>query len=248
VKHAAIAGVIAAALAASPGGSTVAQAQQAPQTPRAAAPIDLVGQWVSVVTEEWRWRMVTPPRGDFSSIPLNDAGRKLGEAWDPVADERSGNGCRAYGAAGIMRMPTRVRISWQDDTTLKLETDAGRQTRLFHFGAASQPPAGDGWQGVSAATWRYAGRADRTTMKPGNGTLDVRTTRMRPGYLFKNGAPYSANAVLTEHFQRHNSPNGDEWFTVVVVLEDPTYLTERYVTSYHFKKETDTARWNPAAC
>src|SRR5687767_5831733 len=90
------------------GASLAAQQGQAPQTPRAAAPIDLTGTWVSVVIEEWRWRMVTAPKGDFSSIPFNEAAVKAGQTWDPAADERSGNACRAYGAAGIMRMPGRV--------------------------------------------------------------------------------------------------------------------------------------------
>jgi hypothetical protein len=244
----AVAGLLALTLGALAGVDVAAQEPAPPQTPRAAAPIDLTGQWVSVVTEEWRWRMVTPPKGDFSSIPLNDAGRKLGEAWDPAADQRSGNACRSYGAAGIMRMPGRVRISWQDDATLKLETDAGQQTRLFDFGTAKTQSGPPGWQGYSHGEWKYASSADRTVTRPGNGTLDVTTTRMRPGYLFKNGAPYSGNAVLTEHYQRHNEPNGEEWFTVVVVLADSAYLTERYVTSYHFKRETDTSRWNPTPC
>lgn len=224
-------------------------APQAAPTPRAGAPIDLVGTWVSVVTEEWRWRMVTPPKGDFSSIPYNDEAARVGKLWDPAADTRSGNTCRAYGAAGIMRMPTRVRISWVDDNTLKMETDAGQQTRLFRFGR-SQPPNGDaGWQGYSHAEWEFATRADRSGgPAPGLGKLNVTTTRMRPGYLFKNGAPYSATAVLTEHYQRHNAPNGDNWFSVVVVLEDPTYLTENYVTSYQFKKESDDSKWRPTPC
>jgi len=91
-----------------------------PPTARAAAPIDFTGQWVSIVTEDWRWRMVTPPKGDYASVPLNPEGRKLADAWDLQMDNSSGNQCRAFGAAAIMRMPTRVRISWQDDSTLKL--------------------------------------------------------------------------------------------------------------------------------
>jgi hypothetical protein len=241
---------VAFALAVLAGSGLAAQGRgQAQTTPRADAPIDLVGTWVSVVTEEWRWRMVTPPKGDFSSIPYNDEARRVGQTWDPSADERAGNACRAYGAAGIMRMPGRVRISWQDDNTLKLEADAGQQTRLFRFGRPQAPGADAGWQGFSRAEWQYATRADRSGgPQPGFGTLTVTTTNMRAGYLFKNGAPYSANAVLTEHFQRHDTPNGEQWFTVVVILQDPTYLTERYVTSYHFKKEPDDSKWRPTPC
>ena len=69
---------------------------QPPPTPQAAAPIDLTGYWVSVVTEDWRWRMVTPPKGDFASVPLNAEGTKVGNSWDPATD----GSCLAYGAAG----------------------------------------------------------------------------------------------------------------------------------------------------
>ena len=222
---------------------------QPEQSPQASAPIDLTGTWVSVVTEEWRWRMVTAPRGDFESIPLNDEARRVGEAWDPVADEEAGEACRAYGAAGIMRIPTRLLISWQDESTLRIDTDAGEQTRLFHFDEAMAPTRTAEWQGYSHAEWLHASNADpEAGPRPGTGSLTVTTTNMRPGYLLKNGAPYSGDGVLTEHFHRHDSPNGDVWFTVVVILEDPTYLTERYVTSYHFKKEADDSGWNPTAC
>src|SRR5438874_4507172 len=103
--------------------------------PRSSAPIDLTGYWVSVVTEDWRWRMVTPAKGDYASVPLNDEGRKTADTWDLAKDKTSGVECKPFGAAAIMRMPTRVRITWQDDNTLKVETDAGQQTRLFHFGS-----------------------------------------------------------------------------------------------------------------
>ena len=123
-------GVFAQARGAAPQG----RAGGPPPTPRAAALADLTGQWVSLVTEDWRYRMFTAPKGDTVSVPLNPAGQKAAAAWDPAKDEAAGEQCRAYGAAGIMRMPTRLRITWQDDTTLKIETDAGTQTRLLRFG------------------------------------------------------------------------------------------------------------------
>src|SRR5882724_11050660 len=102
-------------------GGAAQQAPQPPPTPRAAAPIDLTGYWVSIVNEEWRWRMVTPPKGDYASVPLNDEGRRVADTWTPAMDGR----CDAYGAAALMRLPTRVHITWQDAATLKVETDAG---------------------------------------------------------------------------------------------------------------------------
>ena len=56
-------------------------------TPKAGALLDLSGYWVSIVDEEWRWRMMTPPKGDYSFVPLNAEGRRVADAWDPAKDE-----------------------------------------------------------------------------------------------------------------------------------------------------------------
>jgi hypothetical protein len=217
---------------------------QPPQTPQAAAPIDLTGNWVSVVTEDWRWRMVTPPKGDFASVPLNPEGQKVGNSWDPATD----GSCLAYGAAGLMRNPTRVRISWENDRTLKLETDAGVQTRRLIFGNA-QPPAERSLQGHSVAEWEIAGAGGRgAPAGPRRGNLKVTTTMMSAGWLRKNGVPYSENATMTEYYDRFAAPNGDEWFAVTTVVSDPKYLNTDFVTSTHFKKEADGSKWAPKAC
>ena len=214
-------------------------------TPRAAAPIDLTGTWVSVVTEDWRWRMVTPPKGDFPSVPLNAEARKVAEAWDPARDTAAGEQCKSYGAGNIMRQPGRVRFSWENDTTLKVETEAGTQTRLFTFGPAQPLPDERTWQGVSRAQWQIAGR--RGGGGPRAGSLTVVTTNLRPGYLQKNGVPYSEEARVTEYFNVTSEPNGDTWLVVTTLVEDPRYLNTRYVRSSHFKKVTD-ATWTPTAC
>jgi hypothetical protein len=239
---------------------------QAPQTPQAAAPIDLTGWWVSIITEDWRWRMVTPAKGDYASVPISNEGRRVADTWDPAKDEREGNACKAYGAAAIMRVPGRAHITWQDENTLKIETDAGTQTRLLHFGDA-QPPAGDqGWQGYSAATWEIAGGGARggggggagggggrggggaAPAGPRYGSLKVVTTHMKPGYLRKNGVPYSENTVLTEYFDRHTEANGDDWFTVTTIVDDSKYLAQSFITSSGFKKERDGSKWRPTPC
>ena len=255
-----------------------------PATPRAGAPIDLTGYWVSIVTEDWRYRMLTPAKGDYASVPLNQAARSAADAWDPAKDEAAGDQCKSFGVANIMRVPGRLHITWQDENTLKIETDAGTQTRLLHFGDPSQPPAGDsGWQGYSAARWELAGPQRgagggggggargvitingvvQTATGPDAagaagrgrggppvraGSLNVVTTRMKAGYLRKNGVPYSEKAVVTEYFDRHVEPNGSEWFTVTTIVEDPTYLDQPFVTSTHFRKEPDGVKWRPTAC
>ena len=224
-----------------------------PPTARAAAPIDLTGYWVSVISEDWRWRMVTPAKGDFASVPLNPEGRKVAGQWDPVAEKSVAAECRAFGAAALLRLPTRLHITWQDDTTLKLETDAGTQTRLLHFGAALASKGERSRQGYSSAEWfkqpqsaglGFGGRGGGFA----GGNLKVVTTNMTGGYLRKNGVPYSDDALLTEYFNRHDEPNGDQWITTTRVVEDAKYLQLPFVTSESFKKEPDGSKWHPTGC
>jgi hypothetical protein len=216
----------------------------APSNARDAAALDLTGYWVSVVTEDWKYRMVTPKKGVFDSLPLNAEGRKVGEAWDPAKDEAAGEQCRAYGAGNIMRMPGRVHLTWQDANTLKVEADTGTQTRVFHFGGA--PPAGEAsWQGVSHAEWEYGGNA-RGAARTGN--LKVTTTNLRPGYIRKNGAPYSDKAVITEYYDVNTMPNGDQFMTVTTKIDDPQYFRGTYLTTTDFKKLPGAAGWNPTPC
>ena len=225
-------------------GAGPAPAAPRPPSPWASAPIDLTGYWVSIVNEDWRWRMVTPPKGDYASVPLNDAGRKVADGWTTARD----GSCEAYGAAGLMRNPTRVHITWENENTLKVETDAGVQTRRFFFDPArKQAPAGPATlQGHSYAEWERPG-GGRGAAPPG-GNLRVATTSLRGGWLRKNGVPYSASATLTEYYDRFAAPNGDDWLVVTTIVSDPTYLNQDFVTSTHFKKEADGAKWAPAPC
>lgn len=217
---------------------------QPPKTAQAGAPVDITGYWVSIVTEDYRYRMLTPPKGDYLGLPLNAEARKIASMWDPAKDEASGEQCRSYGAPNIMRVPGRLRITWQDDQTLKLETDAGMQTRIFYFGAP-QGQGGD-WQGISKASWE--GVATGRGLPPSGGFLKVVTTKMKPGYLRKNGVPYSANATLTEYFDRINEPTGSVYLVITTTVDDPMYLAQPYQTSVHFKKQMDSSGWNPAPC
>ena len=215
---------------------------------RTSAPVDLTGMWISVVTEDWRWRMVTPPKGDYASLPLTDAAIKVANSWDPARDAAAGEQCRPFGGAAIMRVPGRIRIGWSDDSRLQLETEAGTQTRSFVFGSvqAGEPS----WQGVSAAAWQIAGGGGgrRGAGPPKGGSLRVVTTNLRPGYLRRNGVPYSGNARVTEYFNRVNEPNGDSWLIVTTMVEDPQYLNARFVTSSHFKKIPNDSSWKPTPC
>ncbi len=211
---------------------------------QAAAPIDLTGYWVSVVTEDWRWRMLTPPKGDYASVPLNAEGRRMADTWDPA--KAGSDGCKAYGAAGLMRMPGRLHITWQDTNTLKIETDAGTQTRLLNFDKSVKPSPAPAWQGHSVAEWEFIGPRGRGGA-PRPGSLKVVTTNLRAGYLRKNGVPYSENAIVTEYFDRVTSA-GSELLTVITVVNDPRYLLQPFITSTHFKREPDGSGWRPSRC
>ena len=223
-------------------------------TGRAAARKDLTGYWVSVVAEHWHLRMLVPPKGNFEMLPLNAEARRVANTWDPAKESEP---CKSYGAAAIMRVPGRLHIHWADDNTLQVDIDSGTQTRLFHFGGAGPAAQGAGrvpadppkaeWQGYSAAMWEGPARGGGAASESA-GELRVMTTRMRPGYLRKNGVPYSENATLEEHFDRFREPNGDEWLVIDSIVRDPQYLTQPYLTSVAFKKIPDASGWDPTTC
>jgi hypothetical protein len=267
-------------------------AQAAPPTAKAIAPIDLTGYWTAVLTEDWHVRALTAPRGDFGSgpagtienpgvgfigagpnpsaqgnIPYKAEAAQIAMKWDPAKDDAEGNACKAYGAAGIMRQSTHLRISWQDDNTLKVEADYGTQTRLFHIGPPQtlgrldygnatlfpaqpvkmEPPAGiePSWQGYSMAAWTIMGGTGNFER---GGNLKVVTTRLKPGYYWKNGMPYTGNAVLTEYFRVMELPDKSQWIRLTQIVEDPDYLTQPWIVNYAFKKLPDGSKWSPTPC
>jgi hypothetical protein len=227
------------------------------QTPKASAPIDLTGYWVSLVTEDWKYRMVTPTKGDYQAVPMNAEARKMADAWDPAADEAAGNQCKSYGAPAIMRVPGRVHVTWQDDKTLRVELDAGTQTRAFRFeSTAGESPS---WQGDSLAQWERpgarggggaggAGGGGANAAPPKGGSLKVVTKNLKAGYLRKNGVPYSENAVLTEYFDIAPERNGGQLLVVTAIVDDARYLTQPFVVSSQFRKQADAKGWEPTPC
>ena len=263
-----------------------------PPTAKAVAPIDLTGYWTAVITEDWHVRMLTARTGDFGSgaagtienpgvgfigagpnpsaqgdIPYTAAAAQAAMRWDPARDEAEGNACKAYGAPGIMRLPTHLHITWQDENTLKVDADYGTQTRLLHVGPPSDAgrldsgnatfvplrapavdaPAGvePSWQGYSSASWTIMG--GRGNFARG-GSLKVITTRLKPGYYWKNGMPYTGNARLTEYFRVMELPDRSQWIRYTQIADDPEYLTQPWIVNYAFKKLPDGSAWKPTPC
>lgn len=243
-----------------PAAAAAGQAPRPAPTVRELAPIDLTGTWVSVVTEDWRYRMVMPLKGDYGSVPLNAEGKRAADRW--TADQAGR--CEAFGIGAVMRNPGRLRISWEDDSTLRIEVEAGQQTRHIPIARAAAASSAPSWQGTSVASWD--GPADvidvlRTggfdNLNRGSGAaarrlqwtpLKVVTTHFRAGWLRANGVPYSAESTVTEHFMRYAVPDGGEWLTVRTVVDDPAYLVQPFMTSTNFKREGNGAPWNPKAC
>jgi len=243
-----------------------------PAKPQASAPIDLTGYWVSLVTEDWRYRMLNAPKGDYYSIPLNAEGKRVADTWDAAKDVAASRQCLSYGAPNIMRQPARLHISWANDSTLKVEIDAGKQTRLFSF-APAPAPSEPTMQGTSIARWETPQSIRAYTSKisaqdpntPGfrdasmaspppppdtrrlGGTLKVVTTHIKPGYLRNNGVPFSAGAVMTEYYDLHKY-GSQEYLVQMQTIEDPKYLDAPWVVSSHYRREPDGSKWDPEPC
>lgn len=227
-----------------------AQAGQAPTPPRAArdaAPFDPTGVWEAVVTEDWRWRMQVQKAGETTSVPLTEAGLKAAKEWDPAKDAAAGNQCKAFGPGGIMRLPLRIRVSWADDKTLKLESEAGDQTRLYSIapvprnaplavtplepGSAQAPSL----QGTTIARWNAT-------------TLEAVTNNTTGGYVRRNGVPYSPNALIREYWNVHTD-FGQQYLSVTTVVRDPANFRQDFVTGSSFKKVADSGpMWAPFSC
>ena len=215
--------------------ANTAQRRAGPEgrTPKESAPIDLTGYWVSIVSEDWRFRMLTPARGDFPDFLLNPEGTKVANAWDAAKDEAAKDHCKAYGAPNIMRVPGRFHITWADDNTLKIDTDAGRQTRVLKFapGPAGQPSR----QGQSIAKWERR-------------ALRVDTSNLLPSYAQYNGVPLSDKTTMYEYFDVIKEPGGEMWLIDDSVITDPTYHVRSIKRSTHLRKQADEKGWDPQPC
>jgi len=218
---------------------------QPPQTARAASPMDIAGYWTALITDDWQYRMITPAKGDARHIPLNNAGQQVAGQWDPAADEAAGLACKGYGAPSIMRLPTRINVTWENDEVLRIDTDFGMQTRLFNFPGANARPGERSWQGFSTAAWEV-----RPGANPGGpgASLKVDTTNLREGYLRKNGIPFSEETFMTEYYNLITEDDGARYLVIQTYVKDPVYLNGHWVRTLQYRREADGSKWNPTPC
>src|SRR5678815_2346435 len=150
--------------------------------------------------------MVTAAKGDYQGVQMTPEAAKVADAWDPAKDEAAGEQCKSYGAPALMSVPGRLHITWQDETTIKVETDAGTQTRLLRFalpqgqGASSLSRGGNvptpldsgrdkaadaarTWQGVSQAQWLMPRPNVPLQLKPADRAADAPALRPTGGSL-----------------------------------------------------------------
>jgi hypothetical protein len=192
--------------------------------------------------------MVVPNKGNSDSIQLTPAGQAILNAWDPAKDEAEGNQCKGYGAGAISRLPTRAHVTWQDDNTLKWESDQGTQTRLFKFGVPVQSvdASARSWQGVSVATWEPVAGGGRGGAAPAGGArggpgapaglpaAPQAATDDAAALLPVNAPPAAAGA-------RGNNQNG--WLKVVTNNVKSGYLRKNGVP--YSEKATITEYFQP---
>lgn len=239
----------------SSGYCSAAESGAAPATKsaRAMAPVDFTGYWVSVVTQDWRFRMAVPGKGEYAGIPINERAKAAADAFDGEKEEKAGHGCDAYGAGLVMRNPGRLHITWEDENTLRVESDAGQQIRHLRFG----PPQGTvepSRQGRSTAKWQIHkivapfGPPIRIPGAKDQGYLQVSTDSLLPGLLRKNGVPYGSKASMNEYWEVHAMPGGRQLLVLSARFSDPEYLREDYMVNPIFEKESDGSNWSPSPC
>ena len=149
---------------------------------QADAPFDPTGYWVSIVSDEWRYRMLTPAKGNVDYVPVNQEGRRVAQEWDPAKDAAAGEACKAYGPVGIMRLPGAAARhvagrQYVEDRDRQRHADAPAALRREPGVRRESQPS---LQGYSAAQWEFSGGRGAPG-QPRHGQLKVVTTKMKPG-------------------------------------------------------------------
>jgi hypothetical protein len=185
------------------------------------AQFDFTGEWAPLYHEDNPERIPGPELGDYMGIPINNAARLRGDAYDAdrisVVPEYQ---CRPHGADYSMRGLANMRVDYEYDESDKLvaihtRMNFSEQARTIWMDGRARPGelAVKTFQGFSLGAWD-------------SNMLNVSTDHLRESYLRRNGLPRSDRASFTEHWVRHGN-----YLTITTAISDPVFLEETFVRS-----------------
>src|SRR5262245_9235114 len=182
---------------------------------------DLSGEWTALYHEDQPHRIPGPELGDYTGLPINDAGRLKADSWDASILSLREHQAKPHPSTYSLRGPANIRIRkevdpvTQDLVAYEIFGTFGQATRMIWMDGRPHPGerAPHTWAGFSNGKWE------------GN-MLTVFSTHFKVGWLQRNGVAHSDRATMTEHFIRH----GDT-LTVISIVDDPIYLEEPFIRS-----------------
>lgn len=182
--------------------------------------VDFSGSWAWLQQD---WRGVEPLLGDYTGLPINDAARLRGDTYSPDTFTVPEHQCMTHPVDYVFLLAN-MRVWADDDPATQLVTAIHQTT---HFGIVERTIWMDGRPQPS----KYAPYSTMgfSTGRWDGDTLVVTDTHVRAGFLRRNGVPRSESAKITEYWMRD-----DDLLTVVVVVDDPKFLTEPLVRSSNF--------------
>ena len=180
---------------------------------------DLAGEWAALYHEDQPHRIPGPELGDYTGLPINDAGRLKADSWDASILTLREHQAKPHPSTYSLRGPANIRIRRELDPvtqqTIGYEVFGtfGQATRMLWLDGRPHPPAhaAHTWAGFSTARWD-------------GDALTVFTTHLKAGWLQRNGVAHSDQATMTERFIRHGNV-----LTVVSIVDDPIYLEEPFI-------------------
>jgi len=190
---------------------------------------DISGNWAGLYHEDQPHRIPGPELGDYTGIPLNDAGRLKADSWDASILTLREHQAKPHPSTYSLRGPANIRIrreldpATQETIGYELFGTFGQATRMIWLDGRAHPPvhAAHTWAGFSTARWDGS-------------QLEVVTTHLKAGWLQRNGVAHSDRATMTERFIRHGNH-----LTVVTFVDDPIYLEEPFIRTTNWVLSPD---------
>jgi len=188
------------------------------------AQVNFAGEWAGRYHEDQPDRVPGEEPGDFSGLPINDAARMFGDAWDVARHSVLEHQCAPYTLPYMFFGPNQFRI-WNDvnaDTqelvAIQMYMGTYQQRRTIWMDGRRHPPeyAPHTYMGFSTGAWT-------------GDILTITTTHIKAGYFRRDGMPASDRITVVEHWMRHGNV-----LSQVTIATDPVYLTEPYVRSQEF--------------